>query len=150
MRLMVFTDYALRVLMVLAHRPNQLVTISEIAQAFEISEPHLMKVTHLLGKTPWVETLRGRGGGMRLVANPNELRLGDVIQILENDFAIAECFNSGNHCRLNAGCGLAPMLMQALDAFIASLNQHSLADAVGSSAALAVLPWPRVRSELMP
>jgi Rrf2 family transcriptional regulator, nitric oxide-sensitive transcriptional repressor len=145
MRLIVFTDYALRVLMVLAHRPGKLVTIGEIAQAFDISEPHLMKVTHLLGKTPWVETLRGRGGGMRLVANPQELRLGEVIQMLENDFAMAECFHEGSHCRLSSGCGLAPMFAQALDAFIATLNRYSLADAVSNSPALAVLPWPTLK-----
>jgi Rrf2 family transcriptional regulator, nitric oxide-sensitive transcriptional repressor len=146
MRLMVFTDYALRVLMVLAHRPDQLVTIGEIAKTFDISEPHLMKVTHLLGKTPWVETLRGRGGGMRLVANAKELRLGDVIQLLEADFALAECFQAEDHCRLSAGCGLAPMLSGALNAFFAKLNQYTLADAVQTSPALQTLPWPTAMS----
>lgn len=145
MKLMVFTDYALRVLMVLAHRPNQLVTISEIAHAFSISEPHLMKVTHLLGKTPWVETVRGRGGGMRLMTDPKTLRLGEVVQMLENDFSLAECFHEENRCRLSAGCGLMPILSEAVDAFIDSLNCYSLADVMHTTSALAVLPWPSLR-----
>jgi len=68
MRLTVFSDYALRVLLVLASRSDALVTIADISSAFGISDAHLMKVTHVLGKTGWVETVRGRNGGMRLAS----------------------------------------------------------------------------------
>ena len=80
MRLTVFTDYSLRVLLVLASRTDELVTISDIAAAFDISHAHLMKVTHVLGKTGWVDTVRGRNGGMRLATDPRKLKLGDVVR----------------------------------------------------------------------
>ena len=89
MRLTVFTDYALRMLLVLASRTDELVTVSDIASAFGISHPHLTKVTHVLGKTGWVETVRGRSGGMRLAVNPRKLMLGQVISQLEDGFALA-------------------------------------------------------------
>ena len=92
MRLTVFSDYALRVLLVLASRTDALVTIADIARAFDISHAHLMKVTHVLGKTAWVETVRGRNGGMRLAVDPRKLKLGQIVQALEEDFALVECF----------------------------------------------------------
>ncbi len=106
MRLTVFTDYALRVMLVLASRTQELLTIADISGAFGISEAHLMKVTHVLGKTGWVETVRGRNGGMRLAADPRKLRLGQVVRQLEADFALVECLGEDNHCVLTGQCGL--------------------------------------------
>ena len=140
MRLTVFSDYALRVLLVLASRTDALVTISEVAQAFAISDAHLTKVAHVLGKTGWIDTVRGRNGGMRLAAAPKTLRLGEVVRRLEADFALVECFGPGNHCVLTGGCGLEHALAQAMAAFFAELDRYTLADLVDASPALAALP----------
>ncbi len=127
MRLTVFTDYSLRVLLMLAGRGDDLLTIAEVAEFFGISEAHLMKVTHTLGKSGWVETVRGRNGGMRLIVDPETLRLDQIIAYLEGDFALAECFTPANQCRLSGACGLERALAQAGSAFNAALSQHTLA-----------------------
>jgi Rrf2 family transcriptional regulator, nitric oxide-sensitive transcriptional repressor len=139
MRLTVFTDYSLRVLLVLATRTDGLVTIADISSAFGISEAHLMKVTHALGKTGWVETVRGRNGGMRLAVDHRKLRLGQVVQKLEADFALVECFGEDNQCVLTGGCGLERAILLARDAFFAELDRYTLADLVNTSPALGTL-----------
>jgi Rrf2 family nitric oxide-sensitive transcriptional repressor len=140
MRLTVFSDYALRVLLVLATRTETLVTIADVSSAFEISEAHLMKVAHVLGRTGWIETVRGRNGGMRLAVAPKTLRLGEVVRRLEADFALVECFGADNRCVLTGGCGLQRALELALEAFFAELDRYTLADLVATSPALAGLP----------
>jgi Rrf2 family transcriptional regulator, nitric oxide-sensitive transcriptional repressor len=126
MRLTVFTDYSLRVLLMLASERDSLLTIGEVAQYFRISEAHLMKVTHALGRSGWVETVRGRNGGMRLTADPDTLRLDAIIEYLEGSFELAECFTPENTCRLTGACGLESALASAAGAFNAILKQHSL------------------------
>ena len=140
MRLTLFSDYALRVLLVLASRSEALVTIADVAQAFDISDAHLTKVTHVLGKTGWIDTVRGRNGGMRLAVAPKSLRLGEVIRRIESDFAIVECFGTDNHCVLTGGCGLQRALELAMEAFFAELDRYTLSDLVDASPALAALP----------
>lgn len=140
MRLTVFSDYALRVLLVLASRTDALVTITDISTAFAISDAHLTKVANVLGKTGWVDTVRGRNGGMRLAIDPRRLRLGDVVQRLEADFALVECFGEDDHCVLTGGCGLQQALALAMKAFLAELDRYTLADLVDTSPALASLP----------
>ena len=136
MRLTVFSDYALRVLLVLASRTDALVTISDISRAFDISHAHLMKVTHVLGKTAWVETVRGRNCGMRLATDPRKLKLGQIVQALEEDFALVECFGPNNRCVLTGGCGLEAALGLAMQKFFRELDRYSLADLVDTSPAL--------------
>lgn len=126
MRLTAFTDYSLRTLLMLAARPDALLTIREVAQYFDISEAHLMKVTHTLGRSGWVETVRGRNGGMRLTVDPDQLRLDEIVAYLEGDFALAECFTAVSTCRLTGVCGLELALTTASKAFTASLAKHSL------------------------
>lgn len=134
MRLTVFTDYSLRVLLVLTARRDELVTISEISSAFDISETHLTKVVNTLARRGWIETVRGRGGGMRLAADPAKLSLRKIIQTLESDFQLVECFGEGDHhCLLAGGCGLERALARALNAFYEELDQHTLADMAASS-----------------
>lgn len=139
MRLTVFTDYSLRVLLVLASRTEALVTIADITEAFGISQAHLMKVTQALGKTGWVDTVRGRNGGMRLAADPRKLSLGEVVRRLEADFALVECLGEDNHCVLTGGCGLEAALKQATEVFLRELDRYSIADLVNTSPALAHL-----------
>ncbi|MEZ5457877.1 MAG: Rrf2 family transcriptional regulator [Steroidobacteraceae bacterium] len=136
MRLTLFTDYALRVLLVLAARRDELVTIAEVSSAFRISETHLMKVANTLAHTGWVETVRGRGGGMRLAADPEKLTLRQIVERLEHDFAVVECFGTKNSCALTGGCGVERALGRALRAFLEELHQYTLADLAGKSPAL--------------
>jgi len=130
MRLTTMTDYAMRLLMYLAHNPDRLCTIAEIAGAYGVSEAHLMKVTHQLGLAGFIETVRGKGGGMRLAAPPTTINLGEVVRAIEPDFALVECFGSGNRCTLTEYCRLAGIFGGALEAFLAHLDRHTLADLV--------------------
>jgi Rrf2 family transcriptional regulator, nitric oxide-sensitive transcriptional repressor len=127
MRLTSFTDYALRIMLLLTHKPEGLLTIAEVSELFGISEAHLMKVTHTLGKTGWVETVRGRNGGMRLRVDAERLRLDEVVRTLEGEFIMAECFDPAGSCVLTGRCGLESALAQARDAFYDRLAEHSLA-----------------------
>jgi Rrf2 family nitric oxide-sensitive transcriptional repressor len=128
MRLTGMTDYALRLLMFLGSNPGRLCTIAEVAQAYRISEAHLMKITHLLGTEGWIETLRGKGGGMRLARSPAEINLGAVVRTTESDFRVVECFTAGSPCTLAGNCGLAGIMQGALDSFLQHLDAHTLAD----------------------
>lgn len=130
MRLTAMTDYALRLLMYAAHQPDRLCTIAEIAEAYDISQAHLMKITHQLGLAGFIETVRGKGGGMRLAAAPSAISLGAVVRAVEPDFALVECFGAGNRCALTSYCRLAGVLGGALESFLAHLDRHTLADLV--------------------
>jgi|SRR5690606_3267862 len=128
MRLTTMTDYAMRLLMYVGQRPDRLCTISEIAQAYQISEPHLMKITHRLAQHGWIETVRGKNGGMRLGLRPEDISLGAVMRDTENDLALVECFVSDNHCTLSGHCGLAGIIEGALQQFLRHLDSYTLAD----------------------
>jgi Rrf2 family nitric oxide-sensitive transcriptional repressor len=128
MRLTSHTDYAMRLLIHLAQNPGRLCTIAEIAQAYGISETHLMKITHQLGLAGWIETLRGKGGGMRLARAPKEIVLGDVVRSMESDFSLVECFATGGNCMLTGNCGLTGVLEGALESFMRHLDGYTLAD----------------------
>lgn len=128
MRLTLLTDYALRLLMHVAQHPDRLCTIGEVAQRYGISEAHLMKVTHRLALGGWIETVRGKGGGMRLAKLPRDIGLGDVVRDMESDFAIVECFTSGGACALDGQCRLAGILEGAMADFHRHLDRYTLLD----------------------
>lgn len=128
MRLTGMTDYALRLLMFLGSNPDRLCTIAEVAQAYRISEAHLMKITHLLGAVGWIDTLRGKGGGMRLARAPAEINLGAVVRTTESDFRVVECFTAGSPCTLAGNCRLTGIMHGALDNFLQHLDVFTLAD----------------------
>lgn len=137
MRLTLHTDYALRILMHLALAPGRLVTISEVAASFSISRNHLVKVAHELGQAGFVETMRGRGGGLRLARPPEEIAIGDVVRAMEEDFRIVECFDrDANSCCIAPACRLKRLLKEALDAWAAVLDGATLADLVERPAPL--------------
>ena len=107
MRLSDYTDYTLRVLMYCATHTDRLVTIGELATHHGVSKNHLMKIVNDLARQGVLETVRGRGGGLRLLADPTTIRIGDVVRAAETDFRLVECFDAGtNLCRLNPGCRL--------------------------------------------
>ena len=128
MRLTQLTDYAMRVLIHLAQQPQRVCTIAEIAARYGVSEAHLMKVTHQLGRAGWIATTRGKGGGMRLARAPHDIRIGEVVRSMEPDFFIVECFSSGSNCILTGSCQLTGVMDGALRQFIEHLDRHTLAD----------------------
>lgn len=137
-RLTVYTDYSLRVLMYLCIRGDKhLATIQEIANTYNISKNHLMKVTYDLGQHGYIETIRGRGGGIRLAMVPEEIVIGEVVRKTEEDFHIVECFNTeSNLCKISPECQLKNALYEALQAYLAVLDKYTLADVVHSKNAL--------------
>jgi Rrf2 family nitric oxide-sensitive transcriptional repressor len=131
-RLTRYTDYALRVLMYLGARDDRLCSIREIAQAYGISENHLMKVVQDLGRLGFVTTVRGRGGGLRLARPAEEIRVGAVVRKTETDMDLADC----GSCVLVGLCGLTGALNAALRAFLDTLDRYTLADVIGDRALL--------------
>lgn len=131
MQLTLYSDYSLRVLIYLALAPQRRVTIEEIARSYDISKAHLTKVVHQLGLRGYVETLRGKGGGLRLARKPEEVRLGEVVRAMEENMALVECFDpESSRCAIEPACGLRPVLEEALAAFRAVLDRYTLADLV--------------------
>lgn len=137
MRLTVYSDYALRLLMFLAVRGSTLSTIPQVAGSYHISGNHMMKVVHQLGQAGYIETVRGRGGGMRLARDAAEIGLGDVIRFTEPDLDIVPCFAPENEeCPLRRACRLKTALERAKAAFLAVLDEYTLADLTGNAAGL--------------
>lgn len=131
MRLTLKTDYALRTLLYLATRPNQLASIGEIARHYAISENHLVKVVHELGRKRFIETIRGKGGGVRFNPSTMEVRVGDIVRAMEDDFAIVDCFKDPapeHPCLLTGDCRLQGILGHALQAFFSHLDQYQFKD----------------------
>lgn len=128
MRLTTMTDYAMRLLMYIGAHPDRLCTIAEVAQAYDISQPHLMKVTNRLSRCGWIETVRGKNGGMRLAHAPVDMPLGAIVRDMENDLALVECQGDKKSCTLIGHCILPRILSGALTKFMDHLDQHSLAD----------------------
>lgn len=137
MRLTLHTDYALRLLMLLALEPDELHTIEEVARRYNISRNHLMKVAQTIAQQGFIESLRGRGGGLRLARPPRRINLGAVVRSTEDSMALVECFDRDrNQCLVSPVCGLRGPLEEALAAFMAVLNKYSLADLISNPAAM--------------
>ena len=131
MRLTSYSDYSIRVLIYLATQNNdQLTNIKEISEIYHISKNHLMKIVYNLGKTGYIETVRGRNGGFRLAKAPADINMGEVVRITEEDFHLVECFNDHNNCVISPVCSLKFILNNALDAFLQVLDQYTLADII--------------------
>lgn len=145
MRLTTMTDYAMRLLMYLAHNPGRLCTVAEVTAAYRISEGHMMKVTHALGLAGFVETVRGRHGGVRLARDPSGIRLRAVVCAIEPDFQLVECFDPGGACALTGYCRLSAILGDALEGFLAYLDRHTLADLVAGNPPVPVQGHPAGR-----
>ncbi|MGE6753419.1 RrF2 family transcriptional regulator [Rossellomorea sp. NPDC071047] len=132
MRLTLYTDYSLRVLIFLASKPKEeLSNIKEIADAYSISKNHLMKVTYELGKNGLIETIRGRNGGIKLAQSPEDINIGKLVRTTEEDFHLVECFDAKNNsCVITPVCGLKHVLGKALNAYLSVLDEYTLADLI--------------------
>ncbi len=126
MRLTFSTDYALRLLMLVGLETARLVTIEEVADRFGISKNHLMKVAHQLGQRGYLETVRGRNGGLRLGKAPDQIVVGEVVRKMEPDFAVVECESPAGYCRIAPCCTLRSAMREAVQAFLAKLDQYTL------------------------
>lgn len=127
MQLTKFSDYALRVLMYAQAADDRLVTIEEMATSYGVSRAHLMKVVNALTRAGFLTALRGRTGGVRLARPADSIRLGDVVRATEPDFHIVECFATGTHCVISGCCRLPGVMAEAVSAFLAALDGHTLA-----------------------
>ena len=140
MKLSTYTDYSLRMLMTLAAEPQRRTTVAEVAAAFGISEHHLGKVAHGLGRHGWVTTTRGQGGGLSLALPPGRIVIGDVVRRTENGDQPAACFaNDAPPCVIAPACRLHDVLDEALRGFYAVLDRYTLADLVRQPRALSRL-----------
>lgn len=132
MKLTDYTDYSLRVMLYLALRGQELATIQEISDAYGISKNHLMKVVQRLGEMGWVDTIRGRNGGLRLAPNSLTLSVGDVVRHTESDFALVACFSSEHadrrSCVIEPHCRLKHALAAARGAFLAELDGYTIGE----------------------
>jgi len=129
MQLSLHTDFALRVLMTLAAADRHL-SVDDIAQRFQISRNHLAKVVQRLQAEGLVETFRGRGGGMRLARPADTITVGEVVRRFENLDAFVSCFAAGSGCVINGVCGLKPLLSEAIEDFLAKLDQRRISELI--------------------
>lgn len=137
MRLTTYTDYSLRLLMYLAAEPDRRATIAEVAAAYGISENHLTKVAHGLGRQGWLCTVRGQGGGLELAMPPQQIGIGAVVRGSEGGDRPAACFGEVPvSCKIAPACQLRGVLAEAVEAFYAALDRHTLADLVRQPRAL--------------
>ncbi len=131
MQLTMHTDYALRVLLYLSHFPDRRVGTEEISAAYGISKNHLVRVVQTLADAGYLQAKVGRSGGLQLARLPHQIRIGEVIRTAEASFRLVECHDPQNNtCPIVSVCGLKSLLDDALGAFLAELDQHTLADLV--------------------
>lgn len=124
MKLTLFTDYSIRVMLYLAARPDRRCSIAEIARAYRISQNHLMKVVNDLARSGYVDSIRGRGGGIRLGKLPEEINIGALIRHTEEGFDLVDCPS----CVIAPACGMTGVIKEAVLAFLVVLDKYSLAD----------------------
>jgi Rrf2 family nitric oxide-sensitive transcriptional repressor len=128
-----YTDYSLRVLIYVALKGQELCTIREIADSYDISKNHLMKVVQELNNKGYLSALRGKNGGLRLAGRPEDINIGRLVRDTEQDFVLVECFNRVQNapgCVIAPVCQLKRVLAEALEAFFAVLDQYTLADII--------------------
>jgi Rrf2 family transcriptional regulator, nitric oxide-sensitive transcriptional repressor len=139
MRLTLHTDYALRVLIQVGLNDGALTTINDIAKTFDISKHHLMKVVNDLSQRGYLDTVRGRNGGIRLKRKPRDINIGRVVRDTEDRLDVIGCLSETGYCRIERACVLRGVLREATDAFLTVLDAHTLADLIKPHKALSLL-----------
>ncbi|MDX1739213.1 MAG: Rrf2 family transcriptional regulator [Alphaproteobacteria bacterium] len=142
MKLTQFTDYAYRSLIYLAINPGQLVQIQDIADSYNLSKHHLTKVIQKLSYLGYVETVRGKGGGIRMAMPAEDINIGKVLRGMEGPVCVVECLGDSSQCVIEPGCVLKPVLARATEAFIHVLDDYTLADLTKRPAELGSLLFP--------
>jgi Rrf2 family nitric oxide-sensitive transcriptional repressor len=144
MRLTSFTDFGLRMLMRMAGEPSRAFSTADLAQEFGLSRNHLAKIIQHLARAGLIDTRRGGGGGAVLARPAAEIRLGQIIRLLEDGQPLVECFGSGGvNCSIDARCRLKARLRSAEAAFLADLDRSTLADIALTPLAPANLVLPQ-------
>ena len=123
-----YTDYSLRVLMYVALKGEEISTIGEIAESYDISKNHLMKVVQELNTKGYLIAVRGKNGGLRLNGRAGDINIGKLVRDTEQDLAIVECFTGAQGCTITPACHLKSVFAAALEAFFNVLDQYTLAD----------------------
>ena len=129
MRLTLHTDYALRALIRVGIADGKLITINDIAQSFDISKQHLMKVVNDLSRKGYLDTVRGRNGGIRLRRRPRDINVGQVVRDTE-ELDVIGCLEQRGYCPIQRVCVLRGVLRDAAEAFLAELDAYTLADLI--------------------
>lgn len=131
MRMTAHTDYAMRVLVYVAGRPDEACTVGEVAGVYGLSRNHLMKVAQSLRDFGAIQTLRGRAGGIRLARPAETINIGALVRTIEEDFSVVDCLQAGGGtCVIAPACLLKGMISEAIGAFLAVLDTYTLADIV--------------------
>lgn len=139
-----FTDYSLRTLIYLGAQQSVLATVSEIAATYGISKNHLTKVVHQLATRGYIQTTRGKGGGIRLARLPQLINIGDVVRDMEENINLVECFNAKNQsCPLLPACVLKSVLAEARKSLFDTLDRYTLADLLTNKASLRKIIEPQ-------
>ncbi len=147
MRLTLMSDYTMRVLMFLALHPERLTTIAEISESYNISRNHLTKIVHQLGKANYIETTRGRSGGIRLSKPAGDISVGKIIRLMETSSVLVECFPGGKgQCVISSACKLKHALAEAENAFYSYLDTFTLADITQNTDPLKALLFADTKS----
>jgi Rrf2 family nitric oxide-sensitive transcriptional repressor len=137
MQMTLRSNHGMRLLMFCAMAPNGPIPVSRIAKACNVSEAHLAKIAHHLATLGFVETLRGRGGGVRLARPARDINIGAVIRATETGPLAAQCAEDGDDaCPLTLGCRFRGIMERAYEAFLSVLDGHNLADLVDGNPAL--------------
>lgn len=151
MKLTQYTDYGLRALIALAVAPDRRHTVTGISSAYGISRNHLVKVVARLSELGYVETTRGKGGGVRLARAPEQIRVGQVVREMESGLGVVECLGEdGGGCAISSVCHLKGLFEEATQAFLAALDNHTLSELVRPRAPLANLLGIPITVEGMP
>lgn len=130
MHLSKFTDYSFRILIFLGSRPNELFTVEELSSILDLSAHHVKKIIYKLVKNNYLESSKGRNGGIKFVVDPKDINLGELFEIMEDNLNIVECFSNENKCCINHNCRLRPILNDSLKAFKTSLSKYTLNDII--------------------
>lgn len=140
MRMTQHTDYALRMLIYLASRPDRTCTVSEVADAYRLSRNHLLKVALRLRRLGAIATMRGRSGGISLAKEPEDINLGELVRGTEEDFSLVECMQDhGGACIISPACRARGIFNEALQAYLAVLDRYTLADTMRNPAVMSQL-----------